>query len=58
MKIGSIIAYDCDPAKLGEVMQTFFYPSGELGLLIKPFDNSCTFFSKYASEVWLLADNL
>ena len=58
MQVGSIIAYDCDPAKLGEVTQTFFYPSGELGLLIKPFDNSCTFFSKYASEVWFLADNL
>jgi len=34
MKIGSIIAYDCDPAKLGEVVETFFYPSGELGLLV------------------------
>jgi hypothetical protein len=58
MKIGSIIAYDCDPAKLGEVMETFFYPSGELGLLVKPFDNSCTFCPQYASQCWLLADNL
>jgi hypothetical protein len=58
MKIGSIIAYDCDPAKLGEVTQTFFYPSGgTLGLRIKPFDNSPPFYI-YASEVWLLADNL
>lgn len=57
MKIGSIIAYDCDPAKLGEVLETFFYPSGELGLLVKPFDNSCKFY-QYASECWLLTDTL
>ena len=58
MKIGSVIAYDCNPAKLGEVIETFIYPaSGELGLLIKPFDNSCSFY-QYASECWLLADNL
>lgn len=56
MKIGSIVAYDCDPAKLGEVLETFFYPSGELGLLVKPFDNSCKFY-QYASEVWLMADS-
>jgi hypothetical protein len=58
MKIGSIVAYDANPAKLGEVMETFIFPaSGELGLLINPFDNSCKFYI-YASEVWLLTDNL
>jgi hypothetical protein len=58
MKIGNVVAYDCDPALLGEVVEAFNYPSGELGLLIKPFDKSCTFLPQYASDCWLLADNL
>jgi hypothetical protein len=31
MKLGSIVAYDCDPAKLGEILEKFTYPSGEPG---------------------------
>jgi hypothetical protein len=58
MKIGSIVAFESDPAQLGEVIETFIFPAtGELGLKIKPFDNSCSFYL-HASEVWLLADNL
>jgi hypothetical protein len=57
MKIGSIIAYDCDPAKLGEVLDVLHFASGQLGLRVKPFDNSFHFYI-YASECWLLADNL
>lgn len=58
MKIGNIVAYDCDPAKLGEIIDVFTFPaSGELGLKIKPFDNSCAFYL-HASNVWLLTDNL
>lgn len=47
MKIGNIVAYDCDPAKLGEILEKFTYPSGEPGVLIKPFekinDKFCVF---------------
>ena len=57
MKIGSIIAYDCDPAKIGEVLNILHFADGQLGLKVKPFDNSLPFHI-YASEVWLLADNL
>jgi hypothetical protein len=58
MKIGSIVAYESHPAQLGEVLECFIFPaSGEMGLKIKPFNNSCPFYL-HASEVWLLADNL
>jgi hypothetical protein len=58
MKIGSIVAYESNPAKLGEVIESFIFPAtGELGLKIKPFDNSWPFYL-HASEVWLLADSL
>ena len=57
MKIGNIIAYDCDPAKIAEVLNVLHFAGGVLGLRIKPFDNSPPFYI-YASEVWLLADNL
>jgi hypothetical protein len=58
IKIGSVVAYESDPAKLGEVLECFIFPaSGELGLRIKPFDNSWPFYL-HASEVWVLTDSI
>jgi len=58
MKIGSIIAYDCDPAKLGEVIKiSACQINCKAYLTIKPFDNS-EWVYKYFDEVWLLADTL
>ena len=58
MKIGSLVAYESDPVKMGEVVETFIFPcTGELGLKIKPLDNSWPFYH-YASSVILMADNL
>jgi hypothetical protein len=58
MKIGSIIAYDCDPAKIGEVIKISVCSiNSETFLTIKPFDNSELIY-KYKCEVWLLADKL
>jgi hypothetical protein len=57
MKIGNIVAYDCDPAKIAEVLDVLHFANGQLGLRVKPFDNSFPFYI-YASEVWLLADNI
>lgn len=57
MQVGSIIAYDCDPAKIAEVLNVLHFANGQLGLRVKPFDNSLPFYI-YASEVWVLADNL
>lgn len=61
MKIGSIVAYDCDPAKLGEVLEAFIFPSGELGVLIKPFDKTngkFLVFEAYEKNCWFLTDSL
>ena len=58
MQVGSIIAYDCDPAKIGEVIKISVCSiNSETFLTIKPFDNSELLY-KYKCEVWLLADNL
>ena len=61
MKIGSIVAYDCDPAKLGEILEKFTYPSGEPGILIKPFDKTddrfCVF-EAYEKSCWVLTDSI
>ena len=61
MKIGSIVAYDCDPAKLGEILEKFTYPSGELGVLIKPFDkinDKFCVFETYENTFWVLTDRI
>jgi hypothetical protein len=58
IKIGSVVAYESNPAKLGEVLEAFtFSASGEIGLKIKPFDNSWPFYL-HASEVWVLTDSI
>ena len=58
MKIGSIIAYDYDPAKLGEVIKiSACQINCKTYLIIKAFDNS-EWVYKYSDEVWLLADTL
>lgn len=57
MKIGSIIAYDCDPAKLGEVIKiSACQINCKTFLTIKSFDNGAWIY-KYIDEVWLLADS-
>ena len=57
MKIGSIIAYDCDPAKLGEVIKiSACQINCKTFLTIKSFDNGPWIY-KYIDEVWLLADS-
>jgi hypothetical protein len=58
MQVGSIIAYDCDPAKIGEVIKISVCSiNHETFLKIKPFGNSEMIY-RYKCEVWLLADNL
>jgi hypothetical protein len=61
LKIGNIVAYDCDPAKLGEILEKFTYPSGEPGVLIKPFektnDKFCVF-EAYEKSCWVLTDSI
>jgi hypothetical protein len=58
MKIGNVVAYDCDPAKIGEVIKISVCSiNSETFLTIKPFGNSELIY-KYKCEVWLLADNL
>jgi len=57
MKIGSIIAYDCDPAKIGEVIKISVCAINGALLTIKCLDNLESVY-RYQCEVWLLADNL
>ncbi len=58
MKIGNIVAYDCDPAKIGEVIKISVCTINcKTFLTIKPFDD-IDWVYKYKFEVWLLADNL
>lgn len=57
INIGSIVAYDSNPAKLGEVLDVFNFANGEQGVRVKPFDKSFPFYV-YVSEVWVLADTI
>lgn len=57
IKIGSIVAYQSNPAKLAEVLDVLSFANGELGLRVKPFENSFPFYI-YASEVWVLTDSI
>ena len=57
MKLGSVVAYDCDPAKLGEILEKFTYLSGEPGVLIKSFDKTNDkfyVFEAYEKSCWVL----
>ena len=57
INIGSIVAYDSNPAKLGEVLEVLNFANGEQGVRVKPFDNSFPFYV-YVSEVWALTDSI
>lgn len=61
MEIGNIVAYDSEPAKLGEILEKFTYPSGEPGVLIKPFEKTngrfCVF-EAYEKTCWVLTDSI
>ena len=61
MKIGNIVAYDSEPAKLGEILEKFTYPSGEPGVAIRPFEKINDKFGVievYEKTCWVLADSI